>query len=240
MMSLILSAELLLLYFLSAAVSRALYRFFTLLFRTRPIAVSLLLAIQFPGTVIHELAHLFTAEILGVQTGKLRLEPESIREESIQAGSVMIAETDPVRRALIGLAPLFWGMTALAALSYFIPTLYESVFAFGLPLWENRDFYLLFGVGYLLYAVSNTMFPSPVDMQGVTPILIALVGISVLGGVLGVQIPISIAVAEVVSQLILTLTKSLGVVLGLNIVLLSLAHLLIIWFSRLLRVRVTN
>lgn len=210
-----------------------------LLFRARSVAVSLLLAIQFPGTVIHELAHLFTAEILGVRTGKLRLEPESIRDDHIQAGSVMVAESDPVRRALIGLAPLFWGMTTLAAISYFIPTLYESVFAMGIPILENRDFYLLIGVGYLLYAVSNTMFPSPEDMHGVTPLLIALLGISVLGFLLGVRIPISPAVADVVSQLTLTLTKSLGVVLGLNIVLFSLTHLLIFWFSRLLRVRVT-
>lgn len=238
MMSLILTAELLLLYFLSAAVSRALYRFFTLLFRTRPVAVSLLLAIQFPGTVIHELAHLFTAEILGVKTGKLRLEPESIREESIQAGSVMIADSDPVRRALIGLAPLFWGITALAALSYFIPTLYERVFTGGIPLWENRDFYLLIGLGYLLYAVSNTMFPSPEDMQGVTPLLIALCGIFFVVFLLGVRIPISPTVTEVISQIALTLTKSLGVVLGLNTVLLFLAHLLIHWFSKLLRVRI--
>lgn len=237
-MTLVLCGELLLLYFLSRMVTRSLFMSFTLLFRLRPIAVSLLLAIQFPGTVLHELAHLFTAEILGVKTGKLRLEPESIREEDIQAGSVMVADSDPFRRSLIGLAPLFWGIAALGALSYVIPNLYTSVFSGGVPLFQNNDFYYLLGVGYLLYAVSNTMFPSPEDMHGVVPVLGGLFVLIIIGFFFGLRLQLTGSLLELATQLMTTLTKSIGVVIMINLVLLGITKLLIFFVSRIFRVRV--
>src|SRR3989344_9654538 len=118
MLLLLLLIEPLALYFLSRWVSKSLFVLFLLLFRSRSVAISLLLVLTFPGTVIHELAHLFTAEILRVPTGKLTLVPESIREASIKSGSVAIAETDPFRRYAIGLAPLFTGVVAISAISY--------------------------------------------------------------------------------------------------------------------------
>src|SRR5260221_6045484 len=112
----VLLLELCALYFLSRWVTQAIFTLFLLFFRIRSVALSLLLVLEFPGTVIHELAHLFTAEVLGVRTGKLTLEPESIRGESIKAGSVMIAQSDPFRRYAIGLAPVFVGIFVLTAI----------------------------------------------------------------------------------------------------------------------------
>ena len=51
----VLILELAALYFLSRWVTRAIFTFFLLVFRVRAVAVSLLLVLQFPGTVIHEL-----------------------------------------------------------------------------------------------------------------------------------------------------------------------------------------
>ncbi len=234
----ILFLELTILYFLSRSVTQALFRLFMLLFRSRPTAVSLMLALQFPGTVIHELSHLFTAEILGVKTGKMKLEPESIRGDSITSGSVMIAESDPFRRYAIGLAPLAWGIITLTAISYFIPTLYESVFLSNTPLFENTDTIWLFFAGYALYAVSNTMFPSPADTHGIFPFLLTITLLGVMGYAIGLQPSIPGPLLETVARLLTTLAKSLGAVIGLNSILLVLTLFLSGGVSRLLHIRV--
>jgi hypothetical protein len=48
-----------------------------------------------------------------VHTGGLTLVPEGIEKTNVRTGSVMIAQTDPLRRAIIGVAPVFVGLAAL-------------------------------------------------------------------------------------------------------------------------------
>lgn len=227
-----------LLYFISRSLSKSLFTFFLIVFRSRPVAVSILLVLTFPGTVIHELAHLFTAEILRVRTGKLSLVPESIREANITSGSVAIAETDPFRRYAIGLAPIFWGLTVLTAIAYFLPGLIESVFSSGLPVLGNADFYWLLIACYCLFAVSNTMFSSPQDLHGFIPFSIVLLGFMVAGYLLGLRINLSGAVLDLTVSTLQTLLKSLGVVLGINIALLTLSSLLNTAILRTFRLRI--
>lgn len=210
----VLCLELIVLYFLSSSVTKRLFLLFMRIFRSRPVAISLLLALQFPGTVIHELSHLFTAEVLGVKTGKLTLEPESIREASIQAGSVMIAESDPFRRYAIGLAPLVWGMVVLTAISYFLQTLHTV---------EPWMYALL---GYLLFAVSNTMFPSPEDVKGIWPFLIVVSIFLLLGYLVGFRMQLSGIVLATTVEMLETLVKSLGMVVGINVLLALCSSLL--------------
>jgi hypothetical protein len=214
----ILILELIALYFLSRWVTQALYRLLLFIFRARSVAVSLLLVLEFPGTVIHELSHLFTAEILGVRTGRMRLEPESIRGPDITSGSVMIAETDPFRHAMIGLAPISWGMVTLTAISFFLNQ-------------GNMGYWGYWGLGYLLFAVSNTMFPSPVDMKGVWPFAVAS-GIFFGGAYfLGLQIALTGQALDVAVRILTTLTQSLGIVVGINSVLLIITGLILRMFS---------
>lgn len=204
MTALLLVFELLLLYFLSRWVTQAIYTFFLLLFRARSVAVSLVLVLEFPGTVIHELAHLFTAEVLGVRTGKLKLEPESIRSDDITSGSVMIAQSDPFRRYMIGLAPLTWGMVTLTAIAYFIPDM------------GNWPYWGYIGIGYLLFAVSNTMFPSPQDMKGFWPFGIVIGIIFGAFYVFGIRIVLTGQILEMTTRIFTTLTRSLGIVVIIN------------------------
>ena len=232
--------ELAALYFLSRWVTQAIFMFFLLVFRVRAVAVSLLLVLQLPGTVVHELSHLFTAEMLGVKTGKLRLEPESIREADIQAGSVMIAETDPFRRYAIGLAPLWWGMIGLTAISYFLPGIVNSVFHSGLPIFGNSNTYLLLSLSYLLFAISNTMFSSPKDLEGFLPFAIVIALITGAAFIFGLRIDLTGQLLELVVRILTTLTRSIGVVLGINIGLLTSIKLLTSLLSRVLRVRVVR
>ncbi|HUD19721.1 MAG TPA: hypothetical protein VMR81_04730 [Patescibacteria group bacterium] len=223
MLTLILLAELIVLYFLSRWVTQSLFTFFLLLFRSRPVAVSILLVLEFPGTAIHELSHLFTAEILGVKTGKLSLEPESIRGPDITSGSVMIAETDPFRRYAIGLAPIFSGIIALTAISYFTNGLWTSVFSSHVVFYQNADFYLLLLIGYCLFAVSNTMFSSPADLKGFIPFCIVLTVFVVALYFTGIRIVLTGFVLEEVTRVVTTLVSSLGIVLAINAGLLVVA-----------------
>lgn len=150
----VLIIELTILFFLSRRLIKNLFALMVLLSRSRSFSISILTLLLFPGTVIHELSHLFTAEILGVRTGKLTLAPEAIRGSEIQAGSVSISKTGPFRRVLIGLSPLFSSLVAVTVLSSYPLTILSS---------------------YLFFAISNSMFPSKFDMQDSPgPIIAAL------------------------------------------------------------------
>lgn len=121
MILLLLLFELFLIFLLSRSLTIKLFLFFWHVTGSRRWAISFTAILLFPGTVIHELSHMFVAEILGVRTGKLTLVPEAIEEstEEIRTGTVAIAQTDPVRRTVIGLAPVLVVTGVLAAASYF-------------------------------------------------------------------------------------------------------------------------
>lgn len=238
MLFLILLLELLALYILSRRVTQAVYTLLLLIFRTRTIAVPILLVLEFPGTVIHELAHLFTAGILGVRTGKLQLEPENIREEHIKAGSVAIAETDPFRKYAIGLAPTIWGIIILVALAYFIPPVWNSVLHSQKPLFYTVSTYYVLLIVYCLFAISNTMFSSPTDLDGFLPFAITLGVFVAVFYFLGVRIAITGTVLTVTMQILTTLTKSLAVVIGINAGLLLITWLVTTVVMKILRVKI--
>jgi len=143
---------------------------FTVLMRlthSRSITITILTIVLFPGTVIHELSHLFTAEVLGVHTGKLTLAPESIEGEEVQSGSVQVQVTDPFRRTLIGIAPTITGTATLSALSWWLSTIVVQVSTTPYKL-------LVVGILYLIITISNTMFTSKEDLKGVLPVGITL------------------------------------------------------------------
>jgi hypothetical protein len=235
MLLVILILELLALFILSRRVTQAIYTLLLLVFRTRTIALPILLVIEFPGTVVHELSHLFTAGILGVRTGKMNLEPESIHEENVKAGSVAIAETDPFRKYAIGLAPIVWGLIFLSAIAYFIPHLASQGNA--LRSWEIGKIAL---VGYFMFAISNTMFSSPTDLAGFWPFAITLGVFIGAFYFLGVRIAITGTVLTVATEILTTLTKSLAVVIGINAGLLLITWLITTVVMKILRIRIVQ
>ena len=208
------AAELILLYLLSRRVIQTIYSLLQTLSRSRTIAIWIVSIVFFPGTVVHELAHLFTAEILGVRTGKLTLVPESLEGTEIKAGAVMIAETDPLRRTLIGVAPVLWGITLLTALSYLLQ--YATNTAILTPI-----------MFYSMFAISNSMFSSKEDMKGVVPFLATLGLFAAAAYVAGFRLGLSGAVFAGLHPIGLTLVRSLGVVLGVNLVVLLLTSALL-------------
>lgn len=226
MVLLVLTAEFIFLFLLSRRVIGTLCWLLQILSRSRTIAIWVVSIIFFPGTVIHELAHLFTAEILGVQTGKLTVVPESLEGSDIKAGGVMIAQTDPFRRTLIGLAPVSVGVIVLTALSYLLsqpnllPDLSVSISSYQFPITRILIFYFLF-------AVSNSMFSSREDMKGVIPFGITVGLFAGAAYIAGLRIGLT---GELLTKMILgleTLVRSLGIVLAVNLLVLFATSILL-------------
>ncbi|MBP9718942.1 MAG: hypothetical protein KBD46_00570 [Candidatus Levybacteria bacterium] len=164
----IFAIELLFLFFLSHEVTKACSRVFSLY---------LLAFLFFPGTLLHELAHYFMALILFVPVGHMEFIPK-VHGTSVKLGSVMIGKTDPFRRALIGLAPLFGGLVCLLGAIYYFSS-------FPLQIWILNILLLLF----IVFEISNTMFSSRRDVEGI-PALLAVISIFVISAwILDIRIP---------------------------------------------------
>ncbi len=230
------------LYFISRVVTQKLFTFFLLLFRHRSIAVSIVTAILFPGTIVHELAHLFTAEILGVRTGKLTLVPESIEEADIKTGSVQIAQTDVFRRYAIGLAPVFWGMFILTALSYFLPSVWKQTLFDGQngQLFSQGSLYIFLAMSYALFAISNSMFSSPEDLRGFLPFLITIGILTGAAYFAGIRFMLTGQALDIFTGIVTSLAQSIGIVLALNIMLLLLLHVWVDMIGKLFSVRLVT
>lgn len=235
MMALVLIAEILTLAIVSKRVSIGIYSFFLLIFRNRSVSISIVTLLLFPGTVIHELSHLFTAEILGVHTGKLTLAPESIEGDEVRTGSVALAVTDPFRRYVIGLAPVFVGSIALGVISYFLSPFVTQILhvpSFN-ALFATPPLYLVCGMLYLLFAISNAMFSSKEDLKGFIPVTIVLFLLVTAGYFAGIRIGVKGIAEKIITTMLSSLTQSLGIVLALNIIILLVTTAAIRFAERL-------
>ena len=105
----------------------------------------------FPGVIVHEVSHLFMASILLVPTGKISVFPEEGK-----MGSIQVAKTDPIRGALIGVAPTIIGTAIILAIFHFANM-------------ENLFWY------YLIFAINNTMFASKSDLRSWVGLLILMI-----------------------------------------------------------------
>ena len=219
-------AELLLLSFVSKRYTQVVFRVLLRIVRSRTIAITIMTIVLFPGTVLHELSHLFTAEILGVHTGKLTLVPESIEEDDIQSGSVAIAHSDPFRRTAIGIAPFVNGVIVLTALSWWFTQAIEGT-------WLIINMQLTLGIiFYLILTVTNTMFTSKEDMVGVVPVFLTITILLVTGYIAGIQIVLPLSITNTVQSIIISLTQNLGIILGINIIGLILFSLLLLLIKK--------
>lgn len=213
--------EITMLYLLSRKLSQNLYIVWFLLTKSRPVAIGFLSFLFFPGTVIHELAHLFTAEILGVHTGGLTLVPEGLEEKNVRTGSVAIAQSDPIRRAAIGIAPVFVGLGSVGLISYFIPGLWNQMMIdlSDTILFSQPSLYLFLLSGYSLFAISNTMFSSSEDMEGFWPVVIIIGLLSAAAYIAGIRINFTEDMTANLTQFFRGVAGTLGYVTGLNITL---------------------
>lgn len=154
---LIFFSELLVLFFLSRLLTRSISNLLLRITKSQNTTIQLLSFLFLPGIIIHELAHLLIAGMLFVPVGEIEFMPQ-IKEGGVKLGSVAIGKTDPVRRAIIGVAPVFAGLAVLFA-----------IFSFA---FNSSNALILLGGFYGLFAVSNTMFSSRKDIEGLLEVLI--------------------------------------------------------------------
>lgn len=217
--------ELVILWLITRRLTQNLYIGLFLLTKSRPIAIGVISFFFFIGTIIHELSHLFVAEILGVHTSGLTLTPEGLEESNVRTGSVMISQTDPIRRAVIGIAPLFVGITTLTLLSTVLPNIYTQTvvdFQNGIA-FSQGNVYLLGLILYAFFAVSNTMFSSPEDMEGFPAVAITLALIGAAAYFSGVSVGLPETWIMKVQNILTNLTTSVGYIVGFNLLLFGLS-----------------
>jgi hypothetical protein len=154
-----------------------------LVFRRIDIALAIFSLFFFPGVLLHELSHWLMAKILRVPTGGISLIPKSTGDGRLQMGYVMTAQTDVVRDALIGLAPLISGgilvgwlgnakLNFLALGDALLTTDFAVVLGVINQMLMQPDFAMWF---YFAFAVSSMMMPSPADRRSWLPVGIAIV-----------------------------------------------------------------
>lgn len=160
--------ELTFLFNLSVAVSKLISRF----------SVHFLVVLFFPGTLVHELSHVLMSLVLFVPIHGLSLAPRFGRTE-IRLGYAQISQTDRFRRGLIGIAPLLFGIALLISGLWF--------FSFYAAVWVKIAALLL------VFEISNTMFSSKKDQEGLWEFL-GIVGL-IVGLVLAISVFLHIKIA---------------------------------------------
>ncbi len=216
------ASEMVIIYIISRKLEKTVFTLFALVFRSKHVASSILAFLYLPGTVVHEFAHLITAELLRVPTGKISFTPEFIQDEKykeIKLGSVEIGSSDPIRRYLIGFAPVFVGMVVLMGIIWLALEY--------LPRVSDPRLQLFVGAlsGYILFSISSNMFSSRKDLEG---FIFVFPAVLLIGGALyfaGFRITLTgsiLTTAQTVSQ---ALVKGLAIVIGVQCGILILASI---------------
>jgi hypothetical protein len=216
---------------------------FLLLTRSKEMAVALFSLLFLPGVLLHEMSHYLTARLLGVRTGRISLLPKTTKEGRLQLGYVETAQSDILRDALIGAAPLIVGgaFVAYAGIVHLgLPELWEAMSAgdgpgtldslFTLP--QRADFLLWF---YLVFAVSSTMLPSSSDRRAWLPVLILVGLILGISLIVGAGPWLASNVAPYVNDALRALAVVLGITVGVHLILLPPA-----WATRMALSRLTG
>jgi hypothetical protein len=238
--------ELILLFLISRRLSETLFVFVFIITGSSSFALSAVTIMFFPGTVIHELSHLFTAEILGVKTGKLNLVPETISNKKLKngpmdvtTGSVAIAQSDPFRRALIGLSPLTSGVIILTVLAYFLPGWFQ------ISLNDiNHGEYLALPVirflltTYLMFTIYNSMYASKADMKGLLPLAITFIIFIIAAYYAGLRFIPPKVISNSLVQIFTAMDKSLALMLAINLLLLLISILGIAMIGKIFKKRI--
>lgn len=127
-----------------------------------------------PGVMLHELAHLVVGRLLWVKTYGLNLTPKVEKDGTVTMGSVQVPQTDVFRFMLIGVAPVYVGLTVIFSSLWLAE--YFNV-------WQWWAWWLV--IGWLMFEVGNTMFTSRSDLAWalrLSIILAVVIGIAVWAG----------------------------------------------------------
>jgi hypothetical protein len=150
--------------------------------------------LMFPGIVLHEASHYFTAKLLGIKVTDFRLGPRRHKNaKTIELGSVTVHSGGTIRDSLIGVAPFVAGTLVLLAVSYLVLDVNALGAAWDAQGWQGfiasarampktPDFWLWL---YVIFAVSNAMMPSESDRRPWLMAGLYVAGVLVLAWLLG-------------------------------------------------------
>ncbi len=175
--------------------------------------------VVFPGVVVHEAAHLLAAFVLRVRILRADLFRFRRAGDSRQ-GEVIVERVDPLRMSMIGTAPLLLGIPLVLWLLSMLPVPPLGLQWDVVPGRVSREPLHWIGL-YLVWAISNTMFPSSSDraawwVVGVAAsVAVALVALT--GQSLSIPEHLQVRVLEAAARL----TSGLLPVLVLDLVLLA-------------------
>ena len=164
--------EIFVLYLLMRKVSNRIFNFIYRITKNKKVTVYIFAVLFLPGTFVHEMSHFLTALFLLVPVRQIDLMP-TFEEGVIKMGSVPIGKTDPLRRTLIGVAPIIFGLVII-----FITT------SMALPVIIH---------GIIAFEVGNTMFSSKKDLEG--SLLVGIVAVIIYAALyfLGLRITINVS-----------------------------------------------
>lgn len=179
---LLLILQLVTLYLTSKRLINLLFNFLFRLTRSKKFSFYTLALLFLPGTLIHELSHFLVALVTLVPVGTLHLWPHIDDQGGVRLGSVAIGKTDPIRRGIVGIAPIVGGTLVISGLILF------SQFFLNLFVFEWVGYLIL---GYLIFVISTTMFSSKKDLEGIWLLVFAIVVILVTLYIVGIFDPLT-------------------------------------------------
>lgn len=155
-------------------------------------AVVALWIVLLPGIMLHEWSHWLVAKVLGMAVKPPDLYPRR-RGKHIRLGSVTVTSGGHLLDSLVGLAPFLFGGLAILILGSTVFDLASIVAGVDAQGWQGawdgvlatlrvQDAWIWL---YLIFAISNSMFPSPSDSEPVRPVLLfggLLAGLALIAG----------------------------------------------------------
>jgi hypothetical protein len=155
----------------SRRVQSALFNLIVGITHSHKFAISVIAVLFLPGTIIHELAHLLSAKALFVHTGTIDVLPTFTKEDAqIKMGSAEIGVTDPVRRSIIGIAPIVVGIVLIVSLIW----LFGGSLDFRQPDFSWWQALILL---YITFVIGNTFVSSAKDLEGVGGVFVTAVSV---------------------------------------------------------------
>lgn len=212
--------ELFLLYFLSHNVTALFSRFLYRLTQNKNLTINTLAFLFLPGTILHEIAHWLIAIVLLVPVGDISLLPK-LTNTGVILGSVGVGKTDPLRRILIGMAPVFVGVGIITGAIYFAI--------------ENNllnNYWSVILLAYIVFEIGNTMFSSKKDMEGVIELILFVLIIAGICYLLGIRIQTEIIIDFISQPFIVSVFQKGSIYLLLPIIVDSIFILVLRIFHR--------
>lgn len=191
-----------------------------------------------PGIALHEIAHWLTAKLMGVTVGRISLWPKQQPDNIIRLGYAEVARTGPIRSALISTAPLLFGAVALLLigniffnLNIFIAELTQGNVAQAWQVLTSNLSWWSALWAYLMFAIANSMMPSPPDWRLCRPVMPILIGGIMVFLIISMIEPSIMGIAVIVFEVLAVLATAWTLAAVINLMLLPGIMLVEQWVS---------